>query len=254
MSIVLMLVGALTAAAGAVMLGFGIPINEFSLGNTLIMSGTTALAGGLIVFALGAVLRQLNRVGELLAGQRAVPRPPVPGEAPAAAARPAMPPRMPLPLRPQPEMAEREPTRPAPARSEPALRPPFFAPGGAPVTAEAEEVPLSPGPAPRAVRPEPAAEGERPAPHAPEITSVFDRLWPDTARRREPEAAKPAAPPAHAPHPSPPAAVSILKSGIVDGMAYTLYTDGSIEAELEHGVVRFGSIEELRKHLEKQGG
>ena len=48
-----------------------------------------------------------------------------------------------------------------------------------------------------------------------------------------------------------PTPVSILKSGVVDGMAYTLYTDGSIEAELAQGVVRFGSIEELRNHLEK---
>ncbi len=47
------------------------------------------------------------------------------------------------------------------------------------------------------------------------------------------------------------APVSVLKSGVVDGMAYTLYTDGSIEAELAQGVVRFGSIEELRNHLEK---
>jgi hypothetical protein len=43
----------------------------------------------------------------------------------------------------------------------------------------------------------------------------------------------------------------VLKSGVVDGMSYTLYTDGSIEAELAQGVVRFGSIEELRNHLEK---
>ncbi len=46
-------------------------------------------------------------------------------------------------------------------------------------------------------------------------------------------------------------AATVLKSGVVDGMAYTLYTDGSIEAELAQGVVRFGSIEELRNHLEK---
>ena len=50
-----------------------------------------------------------------------------------------------------------------------------------------------------------------------------------------------------------PVAVSILKSGVVDGMAYTLYTDGSIEAELAQGVVRFASIEELRNHLENSG-
>ena len=43
----------------------------------------------------------------------------------------------------------------------------------------------------------------------------------------------------------------ILKSGVIDGMGYTLYTDGSIEAQLPSGIVRFESIEELRLHLEK---
>jgi hypothetical protein len=45
--------------------------------------------------------------------------------------------------------------------------------------------------------------------------------------------------------------ISILKSGVIDGMAYTLYTDGSIEAQLPSGVMRFASIDELREHLEK---
>ena len=45
--------------------------------------------------------------------------------------------------------------------------------------------------------------------------------------------------------------VAILKSGVVDGMAYTLYVDGSIEAELPTGTLRFASINELRDHLAK---
>jgi hypothetical protein len=45
-------------------------------------------------------------------------------------------------------------------------------------------------------------------------------------------------------------ATAILKSGVVEGMAYTLYADGSIEAELPDGTVRFGSIAELRAHIE----
>jgi hypothetical protein len=45
--------------------------------------------------------------------------------------------------------------------------------------------------------------------------------------------------------------VSILKSGVVDGMAYTLYSDGSIEAQLPQGTLRFGSITELRNHIEQ---
>ena len=47
--------------------------------------------------------------------------------------------------------------------------------------------------------------------------------------------------------------MSILKSGVVEGMAYTLYSDGSIEAQLPGGTVRFGSITELRNHIEKNG-
>ena len=54
-----------------------------------------------------------------------------------------------------------------------------------------------------------------------------------------------------APAPEAPAAVSILKSGVVDGMAYTLYSDGSIEAQLPQGMLRFGSITELRNHIEQ---
>jgi hypothetical protein len=50
-----------------------------------------------------------------------------------------------------------------------------------------------------------------------------------------------------------PASVSILKSGVVEGMAYTLYSDGSIEAQLPGGTVRFGSITELRSHIEQNG-
>jgi hypothetical protein len=45
--------------------------------------------------------------------------------------------------------------------------------------------------------------------------------------------------------------VAVLKSGVVDGMGYTLYVDGSIEAELPDGTLRFASINELRAHLEK---
>jgi hypothetical protein len=42
----------------------------------------------------------------------------------------------------------------------------------------------------------------------------------------------------------------VVKSGVVDGMAYTLYADGSIEANLPEGTVRFSSIAELRAHIE----
>ena len=46
---------------------------------------------------------------------------------------------------------------------------------------------------------------------------------------------------------------TIVRSGIIGGMAYTLYTDGSIEAELPIGTVRFASIEELQDHVSQTG-
>ena len=47
-----------------------------------------------------------------------------------------------------------------------------------------------------------------------------------------------------------PAPVTVLKSGVVDGMAYSLYSDGSIEAQMPEGMMRFASIDELRSHLD----
>jgi hypothetical protein len=84
------------------------------------------------------------------------------------------------------------------------------------------------------------------------------RLEPMQEPRLEPPVSRsepPAAPPERADPPATPPAgemrpIAILKSGVIDGMAYTLYTDGSIEAELPQGTMRFGSIDELRSHLE----
>ena len=97
----------------------------------------------------------------------------------------------------------------------------------------------------------------------------FDNVWSSDAQPRSLEAEPPVE---RAPQPSRPPATEvapppieqrraepapleqrsagILKSGVVDGMAYTLYADGSIEAKLPHGTVRFGSIAELRAHIE----
>jgi hypothetical protein len=96
---------------------------------------------------------------------------------------------------------------------------------------------------------------------------AFDAVWPKRGTRRSDEQADPGGlarpvaaeapidrpsrsemPPVAAPDELRPAA--ILKSGVVDGMAYTLYADGSIEAQLPQGTVRFGSIAELRSHIE----
>ncbi|MGD9925197.1 MAG: hypothetical protein AB7V13_27680, partial [Pseudorhodoplanes sp.] len=141
-----------------------------------------------------------------------------------------------------PEMVEavRPPPRAAaPAAEEPAAAPPVAPrPGWRPPRPSADR-PAKPPAAPEPRRP--AAASENP----------FDPGWPDKSaapQRREPSIEPPGEP---APAGGRAEAVTVLKSGVVDGMAYTLYTDGSIEAELAQGVVRFGSIEELRNHLEK---
>jgi hypothetical protein len=93
---------------------------------------------------------------------------------------------------------------------------------------------------------------------------VFNTFWPPPPRRdaqTEPSRVSPplaAEPPRPAAKPAPPPAapsvtsgpLSVLKSGVVEGMAYTLYSDGSIEAQLPQGTLRFGSINALRHHIE----
>jgi len=93
-------------------------------------------------------------------------------------------------------------------------------------------------------------EAHRPASEAPAITPSDE---PEPAWSRGHAAAEPADSASAAEQQEPPHAVSILKSGTVDGMGYALYSDGSIEAELPSGKIRFASINELREHLEKAG-
>lgn len=105
----------------------------------------------------------------------------------------------------------------------------------------------------------------------PESGSLFETAWPQRERPRRdpalPRSSRPAR--ASAPDSSEPAetpreryqsprraeaeSVSIVKSGVVDSMAYSLYSDGSIEAQMPEGMVRFASIEELRAHLDQRG-
>ncbi len=90
--------------------------------------------------------------------------------------------------------------------------------------------------------------------------ATFEEAWPQRRAGRTPstfaEASAGAAvadrgPPA--PRTEEPAPVTVLKSGVVDGMAYSLYSDGSIEAQMPEGMMRFASIDELRAHLDQRG-
>ena len=76
----------------------------------------------------------------------------------------------------------------------------------------------------------------------------FETVWPTEGRQAEPPTRQ--EPPPPEPRAPEPRNAAILKSGVVDGMAYTLYADGSIEAKLPQGTVRFNSIAELRSHIE----
>jgi len=328
MSILLSLLGIVIAAVGIAAIGFGIPINEFTLGTTLIVAGVSALTGGLILIGLAAVVAELGRLGEAVRTRIAVRPATHPAEAlevePATSA-------MAVPPAPVVAVAARPPqTASARARGEAQVseaRPhePYSAaepPEGhvaAPaverlrasipraerstaepsILAHEEEVPLSPNgsahvqtrpPHIEAAAPEPKVSSEdrasgaavealkasrldflfrsRPARPSSQREN-FDAVWSADARpakRAEsepsPEAemgqaqADQAAPVQdRRPEPRAPAepqgAATILKSGVVDGMAYTLYTDGSIEAKLPDGTVRFGSIAELRAHIER---
>ncbi len=107
-----------------------------------------------------------------------------------------------------------------------------------------------------------------PVPPPPEpAPASFDDAWPKTERARSADVAprrsartpstfneaNGAAPsPGHPPPPQEQPPVTVLKSGVVDGMAYSLYSDGSIEAQMPEGMMRFASIDELRSHLDQR--
>jgi hypothetical protein len=157
----------------------------------------------------------------------------------------AAPPQAPLPPRPRPEAPGRDFAPATPRQAVPssvevsaaaierlrASLPRADRPKPEPaVVAEGNEVPLSPN--------DPAVPVQQEHPAAVE-TAPQSKVTPQPMARVE-----------SASEPSGPGAGAIVKSGVVDGMAYTLYADGSIEAKLPHGVVRCGSLAELRVHIE----
>ncbi len=135
MSILLFGAGALAFLAGVAMVGYGIPINEFSFGNTLIVSGTVAIVGGLVIAGLGAAVLYLQRIADALANNKApvrAGRPPFNTfEQPAGARSSAAPARVPFPPKVKPEPKAEAVAR-EPAGFEPMAEPPFAAPSPAP--------------------------------------------------------------------------------------------------------------------------
>jgi hypothetical protein len=293
MMTMLLIAGIAVLAAGLLAVGFGIPVKEFSFGNTLILCGTVVACTGLVMIGLSTIVRELQNIARRL------------GPASAAAATRAGTERRPsadqpsakdLPSsrdRPAPENLDEEPPpasagSPAPWQEEAASRDRDRSRGDvAPEPAPPEPAPVikprrnllfssssrkerervaartpdsaaaDPGPAPPAASPVPAANEPAPA--------TFEEAWPQSERARSDAALRrnrtpstftePKTAPAPDHHPPPseePPPVTVLKSGVVDGMAYSLYSDGSIEAQMPEGMMRFASIDELRSHLDQR--
>jgi hypothetical protein len=240
MPTILLALGIVVIAAGAAMLAFGIANNGFDVGNALIIAGTVAVVGGVIAVGLSAAVRELARMRRLLD--------------PRTAARPAaqLEERAQSKLEPAAATKAAEAKTPAPGDLSQVLAEPTAAAAAAELARPAPDTFVPPrGDAPRRER-----GRER----------IFDTVWappsapkPDAAKpeagEKVPAAEEPARPATEplAIRPSrEPQAVTILKSGVIDGMAYTLYSDGSIEADLPQGMARFNSIDALRRHLGEQ--
>jgi hypothetical protein len=291
MLVLLLVAGIGFLMAGLVAIGFGIPINEFGFGNTLIVSGTMAACTGMLLIGLWMAVRELKNIARRLgpgaaagsyAELQSVPALAEPrnlfrrdqpgsedaGDAEAAAS--ASPPPW------QGEAAPRDRTQddgalaPEAGEAAPAAkarRNLLFSSSSRKerdrVQARTTDPSADPHPEP-AARPS-AAESAEPPP------ASFDDAWPKPERSRIAEIAPPrraARAPSTFDEPNPAAAggdryppavrqedptqVTVLKSGVVDGMAYSLYSDGSIEAQMPEGMMRFASIDELRTHLDQR--
>jgi hypothetical protein len=286
MMTMLLIAGIAVLAAGLLAVAFGIPVKEFSFGNTLILAGAVAACTGFVMLGLAVVVRELQNIARRLGpAGTAAPAPAkrelqlaaATGDQPASrnlddeapAAEPSPSASSPAPW--QEEGAARDRVRgrgdvaPEPAEPEPATKPRrnlLFSSSSRKERERAARTPDSDsGAAPVAPPAAPPAAREA----AP---ATFEDAWPQSDRARsdaalrrtrtpstfaEPNAAA-AAPerPPPAARSEEPAAVTVLKSGVVDGMAYSLYSDGSIEAQMPEGMMRFASIDELRSHLDQR--
>jgi hypothetical protein len=288
MMTMLLIAGIAVLAAGLLAVAFGIPVKEFSLGNTLILAGAVAACTGVILLGLAVVVRELQNIARRLGPAN-----------PAARAREKSDPQLPsAAVGDQPAPANPDGAEPAGRQSPPVPPPtPWQEGAGARDRGRGDGAPEAAPPEPAAatkarrnllfssssrrereraaLTPDaPAADSGPPPPVPPAVPkepapASFEDAWPQSDRTRsdalrrnrtpstfaEPNAAAPAPDPER-PAPSvrseEPAPVTVLKSGVVDGMAYSLYSDGSIEAQMPEGMMRFASIDELRSHLDQR--
>jgi hypothetical protein len=291
MTIALLIAGIGLLLAGLLTVGYGILL-ELSTGNTLLFAGTVVACTGVILLAIWIVVRELKIIAGQLGlavpatsraatgAASATPDRQTPENAgfpfghdqPASEhADPTAPPPLSSPPPWQEEAASRDrgridaPPAPEPVEAPPAVKPRrnlLFSSSSRKERERAEGRTAEPS--------APAAPPPVPEPQEVPPPATFDDAWPQSERARPPDApprrsVRPpstfAEPSATAPAPDryPPTArssdqppVTVLKSGVVDGMAYSLYSDGSIEAQMPEGMMRFASIDELRAHLDQR--
>jgi hypothetical protein len=287
MMTMLLIAGIAVLAAGLLAVAFGIPVKEFSFGNTLILAGAAAACTGVIMLGLAVVVRELQNIARRLGpanpvAGRAKSEPQLPvagadqlasenldGAEPAGKQSPSA--SSPAPWREEVAARDRlrgdgapEATPVEPAAATKPRRNLLFSSSSRRERERAARTPDAP-----AADPGPAPPVAPPAPPKEAAPATFEDAWPQSDRARsdalrrtrtpstfaEPNAAAPAPTPER---PAPtvrseePAPVTVLKSGVVDGMAYSLYSDGSIEAQMPEGMMRFASIDELRSHLDQR--
>ena len=136
----LLIAGIAVLAAGLLAVAFGIPVKEFSFGNTLILAGAVAACTGVIMLGLAVVVRELQNIARRLGPAN-----------PAAAARAKSEPQLPVPAADQPAPETLEGAEPASKQS-------LSAPSAAPWQEEVAARDRGRGDgAPEATPPEPAA-------------------------------------------------------------------------------------------------
>ena len=281
--IVLLIAGIAAFTAGILALGFGVPIKEFSFGNTMIITGAIVASTGLLLIGLWIVGRELRAVARRFDANElpVLPRAPAKTQSvvPSRSSEPE--PLMIGDITAPPHAEEHEApppwTEPEPPAPEPAPKPKrnlLFSSSSRKererAAAKAAEKAAERGPDELKTSPSPEMSPAEPAPDAspppPDIDPrvSFEAAWPQAERARPgmpprdpvddlPTPPPVAPPPRVRPDPKPLASeITILKSGVVDGMAYSLYSDGSIEAQMPEGMVRFVSIDELRAHLDQR--
>ncbi len=292
--VVLLIAGVGAIVAGLLAIWFGIPVKEFSFGNTLILAGVVGVCSGLLLIGLSLVVRQLKVIAQRLrviepeTRLRDIGGPPLPAGSIADSDRDLSETGTPTSLRDpfSDRDAAANGSAGMPWRDEAAARERGRTAVTSPATlepTEAEELTAlqskqrrnllftsSRRERERVQAREAEATSDRVPPPMPLESGVtkpephpsFDEAWPKVDRaRRDPASSHAASPLAAAPHADANAAaksepespqVTVVKSGVVDGMAYSLYSDGSIEAQMPEGMMRFASIDELRQHLDQR--